>query len=66
MDCVFAILSCLFLAALMTPVGKGISSWLYCMYCFLVFCYFPTCCPESSVVHECIVPSLWLISCFVL
>ena len=30
-ECVFAILSCLFLAALLSPVGKVLTSWLSCM-----------------------------------
>ena len=33
----FAILSCLFLAASWSPAGKGLTSWLSCMRCFLVF-----------------------------
>ena len=28
---VFVMLSCLFIAALWSPAGKGLSSWLYCM-----------------------------------
>ena len=34
---VFVILSCLLLAALWSPVGKGLTSWLSCVWCFLVF-----------------------------
>ena len=30
-------LSCLFNAALWSPAGKGLISWLSCMWCFLVF-----------------------------
>ena len=33
--------SCLFLASLWSPAGKGLTSWLSCMLCFLVFCHFP-------------------------
>ena len=33
---------------------------------FLYFCHFTIHCPESGVVHDCIVPELWLLSCFVL
>ena len=29
--CVFVILSCLFLAALLSPAEKGLTSWLSCM-----------------------------------
>ena len=32
---VFNILSCLFLTALWSPAGKGLTSWLYCVWCFL-------------------------------
>ena len=31
------ILSYLFLAASRSPAGKGLISWFYCMWCFLVF-----------------------------
>ena len=34
------ILSCLFLAALWSPAGKCLTSWLSCMWCFLVFLLF--------------------------
>ena len=34
---VFAILWCLFLKALRTPGGRGLTSLLFCMWCFLVF-----------------------------
>ena len=30
-------LSCLFLAALWSPAGKELTSWLSCIWCFLVF-----------------------------
>ena len=39
-------------------------AFLYVM--FLVFCHFPIRCPESGVVHDCAVPDLWLLSCFLL
>ena len=39
----FAILACLFLAALSSPVGKGLDSWLSCVcdvfLCFLSLSY---------------------------
>ena len=35
--CFFIILSCLFLAALWSPAVKGLTSWLSCVWCFLVF-----------------------------
>ena len=34
---VFIILSCLFQAALWSPAGKGLTSWLSCVWCFPVF-----------------------------
>ena len=34
---VFVILSCLYLAALWSPAGKGLTSWLSCLWCFLEF-----------------------------
>ena len=40
---VYVVLLCLFLAALWSPAGKGLTSWLSCMLCFLVFCHFPKC-----------------------
>ena len=51
---VFAILPCLFLAALWSPVGKGLTSWRSFMSCFLVcfFCHFPIRCPGSGVVLD--------------
>ena len=42
---VFVMLSCLFLAALWSPAGKGLTSLLSCVLCFLVFCLFPIKCP---------------------
>ena len=33
----FVILSCLFHAALWSPAGKGLTHWLFCVWCFLVF-----------------------------
>ena len=34
---VFVLFSCLFIAALWLPPGKGLTSWLSCMWCFIVF-----------------------------
>ena len=34
---VFVMPSCLFLAALWLPTGRGLASWLSCAWCFLVF-----------------------------
>ena len=33
--CLSVILPCLFLSALWSPAEKGLTSWLYCMLCFL-------------------------------
>ena len=33
----YVMLSCLFLAALWSPTGKGLISVLSCMWCFIVF-----------------------------
>ena len=33
----FVMLSCLFIAALCSSAGKGLTSWLFCMLCFIVF-----------------------------
>ena len=44
---VFAILSCLFLAALWSPAGKGlVFLWSFCRH-------FPIQCPGSGVVLDC-------------
>ena len=41
------VLSCRFLAALWSPAGKELASWLSCMLCCLVFCHFP----KGVLVH---------------
>ena len=38
------VLSCLWLAALWTSTGKGLTSWLSCVLCFVTF-------PNVSLVH---------------
>ena len=40
-------LSCLFKAALWSPAGKGLASWISCVWSFLVFCHFPVSCVLS-------------------
>ena len=46
--------------------GKGLTSWLSCIWCFLVFCHFPSLCPRTGVVVDCInfwsLPSSLLLS----
>ena len=39
-----------FIAALWSPAGKGLASWLSCMLCFIVFCHFPMWCPGPGVI----------------
>ena len=47
-------LCCLFFAALLSPAGKGLTSWLTCVWCFVVFCHFLVWCPGSGEVFDCI------------
>ena len=47
-------LSCQFIAALWSPAGKGLTSWLPLCVMFMCFCYFPVWCPVSGVVLDCI------------
>ena len=49
MSCV-VMLSCLFIAALWSPVGKGLTSWLSFVYC----CHLPMSYPGSGVLLDCI------------
>ena len=51
--CLFR-LGCLFLAALWSPVRKGLTSWLSVCDVSLCFCHFPIWCPRSGVVLDCI------------
>ena len=46
--------SYLFITALWSPAGNELISWLLCMWCFHVFCYFPMQCSGSGVVLDCI------------
>ena len=52
----------LFIAALWSPAGKGLTSWLFLLY----FCYFPMWYPGLGVVLDCIVsqslPSFLLVT----
>ena len=50
----FLMRSRLFIAALCSPAGKGLTSWLV-LVMFIVFCYFPMWYPGSGVVLDCIV-----------
>ena len=62
---VSAMLSCLCNAALRSSAGKGLTSWLS-IVCdvFLCFCHFPTWCPGSGVVLDCIDP--WSLPSFLI
>ena len=51
---VFLVLSRLFIAALWSPAGKGLTSW-HLLVVLLYFCYFPLWYPVSGVVLDCIV-----------
>ena len=51
---VFVLLSCLFNAALWSPAGKGLTSWLSCVRSFVLFCHFPVWCTGLGVVLDCI------------
>ena len=48
-------LSCLFIAALWSPAGKGLTSWLSVCGVLLCFCHFPVWCTGSGVVLDCYV-----------
>ena len=43
---------CQFLAAVWSPAGKGLTSWLSGVLCFLCFCHFPIWCPGPGVVLD--------------
>ena len=61
--CVYHALSHLFIAALWSPAGKGLTSWLL-LSMFIVFCYFPMWYPGSGVVLDYIVT--WSLPSFLL
>ena len=56
--------SCLLIVALWSPAGKGLTSWLSCGWCFIVFCYFPMRCYGSGMEFDCI--DSWSLSSFLL
>ena len=47
-------LSCLFIAALLSPAAKWERADLLKVTVFLFFCHFPMWCPGSGVVLDCI------------
>ena len=61
----FVMLSCLFLAALWSPAGKVLTSWLSCVLGFRVFLSLFHLVSGSGVVYDCI-DSLSLLSFFFL
>ena len=52
---VFLMLSRLVIAALWSPAGKELTSWLLLVMFIVSFCYFPMWYPWSGVVLDCIV-----------
>ena len=50
---VFVMLLRLFIAAMWSPAGKGLTSWR--LFVMFVFCHFPLWYPGSGVVLDCIV-----------
>ena len=48
-------LSRLFIAALWSPDGKGLTSWLLLVMFIVFFCYFSMWYPGSGVLLDCIV-----------
>ena len=61
-SCLSVILSCLFFAALWPPAGKGLSSWLSCVRCFLgVFVTFPCGVPGQVWYLIVLIPDLILL-----
>ena len=51
---VFVMLSRLFIAALWSPEGKWLTSWLLFVMFNCVFVTFPMCYPRTGVVLDCI------------
>ena len=51
---IFVMLSCLFLLTLWSPNGKGLSSWLPCVLCFLLSLPLSIWCSRSGMVLDCI------------
>ena len=40
-----------FSCVLSHQLGKGLTFWLFCVLCFIVFCHFPIWCPRSAVLY---------------
>ena len=50
----YNMLSCMFIAALWSPAGKGLNSGSPVCDVFLYFCHFPMWCPGSDLILDCI------------
>ena len=62
---VSVMLSYLFIAALWSPAGKGLTSWLLCVCdVFLCFCHFPIWCPGPGVVYMYLIVSIMIFAFF--
>ena len=59
--CLCYMLYCLLLAALWSPAEKGFTSWISCVWYFLVFCHFPIWFHRSGVVLD-FIDSWYLLS----
>ena len=51
---IFIMQSCLLLASLLSPAGKGLISLISCVLCFSCCCHFPIWCSGSGMVLDCI------------
>ena len=51
---VFVMVSCLFIAALWSPAGKGLTSWLLFVMFKMCFCHCPMWYPGSGTLVDCI------------
>ena len=52
--CLLCLCARLFICALWSPAGKGLTSWLSLCDVFLCFCHFTIWYPESGVALDCI------------
>ena len=52
---VFFMRLCLFIAALWSPAGKGLTFWLLLVMIIVFFCYFPMWYHGSGVLFDCII-----------
>ena len=52
--CLLCVCARLFIYALWSPAGKGLTSWLLLVMSNCDFCHFPMWYPGSGVVRDCI------------